>query len=298
MLRRSKEYGDKIALPTWRYNWYLLNAKIKESQGKLNQALDLLSEAKKYYSKNPIPNIEPLDTLKTRVLIRQGKLISSIDWMQERGLSIEDEIVYIHESEYMILARILISEFSHTHNEKTLQQVKLLIERLLKEAQKGNSIGRVIEIFILQAIVHETNDDKILAVKSLKQAILLAEPEQHFQVFVDEGERLHQLLNESDIRKIKPDYISKLLAVIEKKKATNEYRETPTTFVQGVIEPLSERELVMLQLISQGLSNREICDKLFLALSTVKGYNQNLYSKLRVKSRTEAIVRAHELKLL
>jgi LuxR family transcriptional regulator, maltose regulon positive regulatory protein len=67
---------------------------------------------------------------------------------------------------------------------------------------------------------------------------------------------------------------------------------------EPLIEPLSQRELKVLQLIAQGLSNREIGERLFLALSTVKGYNQKIFDKLQVQSRTEAIVRARELGLL
>jgi LuxR family maltose regulon positive regulatory protein len=67
---------------------------------------------------------------------------------------------------------------------------------------------------------------------------------------------------------------------------------------QPLIEPLSERELTVLELIAQGLSNREISERLFLALSTVKGHNRNIYGKLEVHRRTEAVARARELGLL
>ena len=62
-------------------------------------------------------------------------------------------------------------------------------------------------------------------------------------------------------------------------------------------DPLSQRELEVIRLIAQGLSNREISERLFLALNTVKGYNQKIFSKLQVQSRTEAIVRVRELDL-
>ena len=67
---------------------------------------------------------------------------------------------------------------------------------------------------------------------------------------------------------------------------------------QPLVEPLSQRELEVLQLIAQGLSNREISERLFLALSTVKGHNQRIFDKLQVQSRTEAVARARELGLL
>jgi ATP/maltotriose-dependent transcriptional regulator MalT len=67
---------------------------------------------------------------------------------------------------------------------------------------------------------------------------------------------------------------------------------------QGLIEPLSQRELEILKLIAQGLSNHEISERLFLALDTVKGHNRSIYGKLQVQRRTEAIARARELGLL
>jgi LuxR family maltose regulon positive regulatory protein len=78
----------------------------------------------------------------------------------------------------------------------------------------------------------------------------------------------------------------------------NQSGGAPSASLQGLPEPLSERELEILRLIAQGLTNHEICERLFLALSTVKGYNQNLFGKLQAKSRTEAIIRAREWKLL
>jgi LuxR family maltose regulon positive regulatory protein len=65
-----------------------------------------------------------------------------------------------------------------------------------------------------------------------------------------------------------------------------------------LIEPLSQRELEVLQLIAQGLSNQEIGEQLFLALDTVKGHNRRIYDKLQVQRRTEAVARARELGLL
>jgi LuxR family maltose regulon positive regulatory protein len=87
-------------------------------------------------------------------------------------------------------------------------------------------------------------------------------------------------------------YIRKLLAAFEQPKVIQ-----PATS-QPLEEPLSERELEVLQLIAQGLSNREISERLFLALDTVKGHNQKIFGKLQVQRRTEAVARARELGLL
>ena len=94
-----------------------------------------------------------------------------------------------------------------------------------------------------------------------------------------------------------PDYVGKLLAVFEadKRKSENKPDLSPA---KPLIEPLSQREIEVLQLIAQGLSNREIGERLFLALSTVKGHNRIIFDKLQVQNRTEAVARARELDLL
>jgi LuxR family maltose regulon positive regulatory protein len=97
-----------------------------------------------------------------------------------------------------------------------------------------------------------------------------------------------------------PDYTSKLLAAFEAEKQRNpdESPLLPSPSSQSLIEQLSQRELEILQLVAQGLSNREISERLFLALSTVKGHNRNIFGKLQVQRRTEAVARARELGLV
>ena len=101
-------------------------------------------------------------------------------------------------------------------------------------------------------------------------------------------------------------YVDKLLAAFTQPavqlqpEASDPYRSISNqqSTIENLIEPLSQRELKILQLIAQGLSNREISERLFLALSTIKGHNRNIFDKLQVQSRTEAVARARELGLL
>ena len=95
-------------------------------------------------------------------------------------------------------------------------------------------------------------------------------------------------------------YIRRLTSAIEEKAAGGEeaLRPNHSSSASPLIEPLSQRELEILQLIARGFSNREISERLFLALSTVKGHNQNIFGKLQVQRRTEAVARARELGLL
>jgi LuxR family maltose regulon positive regulatory protein len=127
----------------------------------------------------------------------------------------------------------------------------------------------------------------------LTEALALAEPGGFLRIFVDEGLPMEQLLSEAATRGVMPDYIHKLLAAFESEKQT-----TDVKFSQPLVEPLSQRELEVLQLIAQGLSNDEIGKRLFLALDTVKGHNRRIYDKLQVQRRTEAVARARKLGLL
>ncbi|MGD8837183.1 MAG: response regulator transcription factor, partial [Desulfobacteraceae bacterium] len=109
-----------------------------------------------------------------------------------------------------------------------------------------------------------------------------------------------RLLSEAAARNIMPDYVSRLRAVFETENQINEDKSClpKAPAAQPLIEPLSKRELEVLQLIAQGLSNRAIGERLFVALDTVKGHNRNIFGKLQVQRRTEAVARARELGLL
>jgi LuxR family maltose regulon positive regulatory protein len=159
--------------------------------------------------------------------------------------------------------------------------------------------------------VHHAHGEKDKAVQLLGEALALAEPGGFIRLFVDEGLPMARLLSEAATHGMMPDYISKLLAVFEAEeqpvlaglvaspgKSEDKSYLPPVSPAQPLIEPLSQRELKILQLIAQGLSNREISERLFLALSTVKGHNRNIFDKLQVQSRTEAVARARELGLL
>jgi LuxR family maltose regulon positive regulatory protein len=172
-----------------------------------------------------------------------------------------------------------------------------LLERLLQAAEEGGRMGSVIEILVLQALAYEAQGDSPAALVPLKRALTLAEPEGFIRIFVDEGRPMALLLYEAAARRIMPDYTAKLLAVLEAEERKSE-DESHLPPAKSLTEPLSQRELEVLQLIAQGLSNREISERLFLAVITVKGHNRNIFRKLQVRRRTEAIARARELGLL
>ena len=150
---------------------------------------------------------------------------------------------------------------------------------------------------MLQAVAFHLKGEKAPAAQVLAEALALAEPGGFIRIFVDEGARMVQLLSEASAHGIMPDYVAKLLAAFKAEDQKSEDKSYHPTAIP-ISEPLSQRELEVLQLVAQGLTNREISERLFLALDTVKGHNRSLFGKLQVKRRTEAVARARELGLL
>jgi ATP-dependent transcriptional regulator len=172
-----------------------------------------------------------------------------------------------------------------------------ILEPLLKQAKEKGWVDKQLNAMLLQALALSANHEKDKALRILEEVLTMTEPGGFVRTFLDEGEPMAELLSEARAQGIRSDYLTKLLAafVNEKLKAEN---KPFTPEPPSLIAPLSSRELEILQLIAQGLSNREICDRLFLALSTVKGHIRVTFDKLQVQRRTEAIARARELGLL
>jgi LuxR family maltose regulon positive regulatory protein len=272
-------------------------ARIREAQGDLDGALDLLDQAERLYDSNLSPNVRPIATRKTRVWVAQGRLDEALGWARAQGLSVESELSYLHEFDHITLARVLLACYQSDRADGSISGVMGLLERLLKAAEEGGRKGSVIEILVLQAIAYHAQGDIPAALLPLQHALALAEPEGYVRIFLDEGSNMMQMLREASAREIMPDYTDKLLAAFKAEDQKSEDKSYhPTTIPNS--DPLSQRELEILRLIAQGLSNREIGERLFLALDTVKGHNSRIYGKLQVQRRTEAVARARELGLL
>jgi LuxR family maltose regulon positive regulatory protein len=296
-LLTSQALGELAGLPQNPYRWCAAMARIREAEGDLDGALDLLDQAERLYDGNFSPNVRPIATRKTRVWVLKGRLGEALGWAREQGLSVENELSYLHEFEHITLARVLLACYQRDRADSSISGVQGLLVRLLKAAEEGGRVGSVIEILLLQALAYHAQGDLPAALLHLQHALMLAEPEGYVRMFLDEGSSMMQLIREAAAHEIMPGYTDKLLAAFEAEKRKSEDKpDLPPA--QPLIEQLSQRELKILQLIAQGLSNREIGERLFLALDTVKGHNRKIFDKLQVQSRTEAVARARELGLL
>ncbi len=298
-IQKSFVLGDQFIRVDWPYRKNLAQARVSESAGDLDTAIELLDEAKRFYIKTLIPYARPIEAIKARIHLKQGRLLKAQDWVREHELSIEDELSYLREFEHITLSRVLLAEYQSDRAERFILEATSFLERLLKAAEDGKRMGSVLEILVTQVLGYQAQGSTSQAFKSLERALTLAQPEGYARIFINEGEPMRSLLLdfrasiEKQLRgndyQLK-EYIDKLLSAFPKP------RNVPQP---GLSESLlSQRELEVLGLVAQGLSNREISERLFLALSSVKGHNQMIFSKLQVQSRTEAVARARELNLL
>jgi LuxR family transcriptional regulator, maltose regulon positive regulatory protein len=309
-LLTTKELGEQAEWPGNKYRWCTAMARIKEAQGDLDSALDLLNEAERLHIRTPLPDVRPIAALKSRIWIAQGRLAEALGWVRERGLSVDDGLSYLREFEHITLARALIARYKRDRVDSAIHEAMSLLERLLSAAEEGGRLGSVIEILVLQALAYGAQGNVTSALEPLARALALAEPEGFVRIFVDEGTSVAELLRrlESQAETLHMRrYIRRLLSAFEEQEDVHSFgpaqdksstRSRPSIDAEHLVEPLSERELEVLRLIAQGLSNREISERLFRALSTIKGHNRMIFDKLQVKSRTEAVARARELGLL
>jgi LuxR family maltose regulon positive regulatory protein len=219
-----------------------------------------------------------------RLWIAQGNLEKASHFVQKSGITVNDEILYLHEPEYLILLRLLLTQGDY-------DAALTLSQRLLQQAEAAQRMGRVLEVLVLQALSFQgmTAIDQALSV--LQRALSLAQPEGYMRIFLDEGEPMLKLLHLAKSRRIGSGYAADLLS------ETGEAAEMKNSPTQLLIEPLTMRELEVLKLIEAGCSNHEIAARLVISIATVKRHISNIYAKLGVRSRTQAISLGKELSL-
>lgn len=264
-------------------------ARLREAHGDLDGALALLTDAERVDVRSPLPRPRPVAAMKARVFINHGRLDEATAWASERGLSADDDLSYMCEFEHITLARILLAR-----NE--VQDALTLLVRLAAAAEAGGRTGSVIETLLLQALAHQALGDMRAAREPFERAMTLAEPQGYLRVFVDEGHRMRELLRHAVTRGFAGEHARRVLAAFDEPPPQFAAAVRPAT--AGASALLTTRELAILRLIAAGMRNQDIATHLSISPATVKRHIANLYGKLDVDHRTEALVRAAELKLV
>ncbi len=232
-----------------------------------------------------------LTACQVQLWLAQEELDTASRWAQESNLSAEIEFNLQNEYEHISLARVLVAQGRASSDGVMLIRALGLVERLALSAESAGRMGHLIDLLILQALALDAQGDLNQALSSLERALELAEPQGFVRIFLDNGSPIIRLLKEATRRDIAAEYAIKLLTQID----TDSQSDTPSSIL---IDPLSDRELEVLHLMAQDLSYREIANQILVSLNTVRTHVKNIYSKLMVHKRSEAVAKARELNLL
>ncbi len=251
-------------------------------------ALDVIREAKQIASDVSPRYSDFIAVREARVLLAMGDVAAATHWIRESGLNVDDDPCR-PIPRYIFLARVLIAQAQ-------FEEAIRLLARLLEMAEVSGAMGYVIGISILQAVALQGAGKSDQALKPLEHALSLAEPEGYVRTFIGEGEPMGRLLRQAIAKGIAVAYASRLLAALEVDAETK--RQPGTAIQASMIEPLSERELEVLRLLTTHLSSSDIAQDLTISVNTVRTHIKSIYSKLNVHSRNEAVQRARELEIL
>ena len=290
-----------------RMHSYTVLAYLKQAQGDFETSAELYRKAcsvedtimvRRTYSTER-PSLTQLAILLSRARPEMAHLLADASRRAEKlGVHANDDVDfcspagYARELLYSDLACLLIAL-------ERFAEALPLLRRLLEAAITMQRHGDEIHYLLLIALAQEAQGNKQTALDSLGQALALAEPQGYVRLFVDEGQSMAELLRFAISQNIGADYAGKLLAAFPK-DVLSEIRIDKVQTVNGqmLIEPLSERELEVLRLMAEGYKYKEIADRLFVSINTVRHHTRHVYDKLNANNRTQAIGRAKELNLL
>ncbi len=224
---------------------------------------------------------------KAELWLQQGERKKASAWLKECRLRASDEITFHNAEVYTTVARLLIAE-------KQYGDALVLLDKLVNVTEPVGSVRRIIALLVMQVMALQGKGKPDSALAMLEKALDLAEPGGYIRSFTSNRELLEPL-QQAASRGIHLSYVGKLLAIM---KAPHDKPSMPMANDGEWIEPLSRREVEILQLLSTGLSNEEIASTLVIAVVTVKKHLNNIYGKLNVHSRIAAVAKAQKLRVI
>jgi LuxR family transcriptional regulator, maltose regulon positive regulatory protein len=294
-LKEGMELARRISRFDTLVDAYIALSRVQRARGDVEGTLEATQEADRLAQRSGVgEEIVKAAVWKARLHLTMGDLATAAI-EQDRATGVSGRVPHsVQDIERIGLARLLVAREEH---DEALE----MLARLREAAEASGKTGKAIEILALEAVALQAKGEKEQAVGILARALALAEPEGYVRTFADEGSPMAALLSEvldaKQRGRLVPDvpayYLRKLSAALERDASS-----AAAPAGGELREPLSERELEVLALLAAGKSNRQIASELFVALSTVKTHIKNIYGKLDVRNRMQAVSRARELNLL
>lgn len=306
-LTRAADLGESAGLPQQPYRWRVAMAHLREAQGDLASADTLLHEAERLFNSDFSPAVRPVPAARARLHIHAGDLAAARRWATSTGVTATDDMTYLREFEHVTLARLLLAEHADTYADAHLSEALGLLERLNQAAHTGGRTAVMVETLILQAVAHDRAERTGEAVRRLRMAVELAQPQGWVRPFMDEGRRVRQLLT------LLPRPAAAFARTVDgpaggppaqpsaQRSSAASPADVPVRALSGeppsLVAPLSSREHDVLRLLASDLDGPAIARHLNVSLATVRTHTQHIYAKLGVNNRRAAVRRGHQLNL-
>jgi LuxR family transcriptional regulator, maltose regulon positive regulatory protein len=278
---------------------YITLARVRQAQGDFQSAWSAIHAAERCqpWLWSTILSVE---AGKARLYLAEGNVEAAMAWAESSGLSSEGELHYSptqqspqgSELDYLTFVRVLLAYGRQRSSPAHLQDAMRLLTRLQEFTQAGGRTIRVVETLLLQALVLQAQGDRTRSLDALDRASNVPRQGDYFRLFLDEGKPMAELLQMAVSQDIHADRAKRLLAIF------NSIEEKKSTIIQPFVEPLSARELEVLGYLATGMSNQAIADRLFVSLAAVKWHARNIYGKLAVTNRTQAVAKARATGIL
>ena len=265
-------YARALAAPTW----YAL--------GETDRALSALRDGYRHASEKGYADADWFLAWEANIHLWRGDRVFARSWADRAHLAPQDSPRLLRIEQHITYGRVLISQ-------RRLDDARRWLTRLGNFAHEHDLDRWQISIGLLQAIVAHRLGDRQSALDLIASAIGLAAPQGYVRAFLQEGPRVLTLLPE--LRGVDPGFVDKILH--DAGSSAGDQGDPLTLAPLHLIEPLTDREMEVLHLIAAGYSNRDIAERLVIAVGTVKRHINNIYSKLQVGRRTEAVARAREM---
>jgi len=295
--------------------------RVKQAQGDWPQVWLLMEDVSSLIKEHPtMLHSTILPAITAQFQIAEGIVALETVWARIQHAAWEEgpfltayrflDFVYLYEHGRLARAQVCIAWARRTNDTRLLQETLAYLQRQAQVATESHLGWYWLKVQLLQALCHHALGQLDDALSILAAALTRAEPEGYVRIFVDEGEAMRVLIAACGMRMTdtrQQAYLNKLLSafgepVLPREKqitsAISQPLRTPHSALRPLVEPLSERELEILHLVANGCSNSEIAGKLIVTVGTVKKHLNNIYGKLGVASRTQAIARGRELGLL
>lgn len=273
---------------------HLIGGLLKCAQGNRAEALKIIEKgaALSRGGGGSLESILGLAWFQVRLHLLCGDIEKALAWAEGTVLppnwSFKEMPLVLDEMHQSLLAR------AYLKNEDYVKVLEIY-DRVCARAKEGGRLSRVAELNLFKAVALIEMREKGSALPVFEKSIQLAALEGNVRVFLEAGLSVLKLINLLDAKTKNSPFIQKLEATFNKQAGG----ETPISPLQDVlVEPLTEREMEVLRLMCEGYTNQHIADELIVSVNTVKKHTSNIYGKLGVRNRAQAVLRAGELNLI